>query len=67
MERIIVNLTPRASGALAGSVQLTGYTKTDIINRALSVYEYIESVRAKGGRLLVDIPDDPILTELMIF
>ncbi|MCW2913795.1 MAG: hypothetical protein JWN52_1863 [Actinomycetia bacterium] len=49
MERVTVNLTARASDALRESVELTGDTKTDTINRALLIYAFLQSVMQGGG------------------
>jgi hypothetical protein len=49
MERVTVNLTARASEALRESVELTGDTKTDTINRALLVYAFLQRVMREGG------------------
>lgn len=40
-----------ASQALAETAALTGYSKTDVVNRALTVYAHIERHRALGGKL----------------
>lgn len=53
MERLTVNLTDRAADALRATALLTGDNKTDTVNRALSVYAYMEELRAAGGSLLV--------------
>lgn len=47
-----MNLTPRASEALAKGMELTGDTKTDTVNRALQVYAYLEKIRAEGGEIM---------------
>lgn len=65
-ERVTVNLTKRASRSLEEIVELTGDGKTDAINRALSVYAYVEKVLKGGGRLLVQEPGSE-LRELVIF
>jgi hypothetical protein len=49
MERVTVNLTARASQALRESVELTGDTKTDTINRALLIYAFLQGVMQEGG------------------
>src|SRR4051794_1094496 len=41
MERVTVNLTPRASEALREAVELSKDSKTDTINRALQVYAFV--------------------------
>lgn len=53
LERVTVNLTPRAARALEQAGQITGDTKTDTINRALQVYAYLEQVTRDGGAIYV--------------
>jgi hypothetical protein len=53
LERVTVNLTPRASKALAETAQLTGDSKTDTINRALQVYAFVQSIIEGGGAMYV--------------
>lgn len=65
LERVTVNLIPRASRALEQAGQLTGDSKTDTINRALQVYAYLEEVWSKGGKILVET--DGKYTELKFF
>jgi hypothetical protein len=65
LERVTVNLIPRASRALEQATDLTGDSKTDSINRALQVYAYLEEVWSKGGAVLVEI--DGQRTELKFF
>lgn len=65
LERLTVNLIPRASRALEQACQLTGDSKTDTINRALQVYAYLEEVWAKDGAVLVKTGDS--VTEVKFF
>lgn len=67
LERVTVNLTMRASRALEETVELTGDSKTDSINRALSVYAYVTKVLQDGGSIFVQDKDDTELKQLMIF
>ncbi|WP_409461883.1 hypothetical protein [Amycolatopsis sp. GA6-003] len=68
LERVTVNLAPRASRALERAVNITGDSKTDTINRALQVYAYLEEVWAKDGQVLVrNSPDDDEVTILKFF
>ena len=53
LERVTVNLTPRASRALESVTVLTGDSKTDTINRALQIYAFLEETVAKGGTVVV--------------
>lgn len=68
MERVTVNLAPRAVRALEKSVGLTGDSKTDTINRALQVYAYLEEVWHRDGQVLIrNGPDDDEATVLKFF
>ncbi len=53
LERVTVNLIPRAAQALQRAVELTGDSKTDTINRALQAYVYLEEVTRSGGDIYV--------------
>ena len=53
LERVTVNLVPRASKALEATTKLTGDTKTDTINRALQVLHVLEDAMARGGEVVV--------------
>lgn len=50
-ERVTVNLTQRASAALAEAMELTGDTKTDCLNKALLVYAMVRKAQQEGGAL----------------
>jgi hypothetical protein len=51
-ERVTVNLTGKGAEALA-KLARTGDSKTDIINRSLSIYEFFEGVIREGGEVYV--------------
>ncbi len=53
LERITVNLVTRAWRALQLAAELTGDSKTDIINRAIQVYAYVTEIEANGGAVYV--------------
>jgi hypothetical protein len=55
-ERITVNLTPKAADGLRRLQERTGLSKTDLINRAVLVYEFIESHLSAGYDLLIREP-----------
>ncbi|MDQ3762358.1 MAG: hypothetical protein M3460_11950 [Actinomycetota bacterium] len=57
LERVTVNLTPRAWNALEATVQRTGDSKTDTINRALQVYNYLDEIMHSGGAVYVQDPN----------
>ena len=51
-DRITVGLIPKAAGGLAALRERTDLSKTDLVNRAISLYEFIDAQIA-GGRELV--------------
>jgi hypothetical protein len=67
VERVTVNLTPRASEALERAVRLTGDTKTDTINRALQLYAYLEGIMQADGSVYVRPGPDAETERLRIF
>ncbi len=52
-DRITVALIPKAVEGLAHLVATTGYSKTDIVNRAITLYEFIESQLQAGNDLIL--------------
>lgn len=52
-ERMTVGLIPKAVSDLADLLTLTGLSKTDILNRAVSLYAFISQQLAEGNELLV--------------
>jgi hypothetical protein len=57
LERVTVNLTPRAWHALEATVHRTGDTKTETINRALQIYNYLDELMHSGGAVYVQDPN----------
>ena len=55
-ERITVALIPKAGGDLQRLQDRTNLSKTDIVNRAISLYEFFESQLNAGQDLLVRDP-----------
>jgi hypothetical protein len=51
-ERITVVLLPKAAAGLACLQERTGLSKTDLVNRAISLYEFADS-RLRDGRDLI--------------
>jgi hypothetical protein len=52
-ERITVALIPRAGADLQKLQDRTGQGKTDIVNRAISLYEFIDAQVSAGHELAV--------------
>lgn len=53
VDRITVALIPKAAEALQQLMESTGLSKTDIVNRALTLYEYIDSQQAAGNDMIL--------------
>jgi hypothetical protein len=58
LEQLHAKLVPPASDSLARLVHLTRLSKTDVVNRALQVYCFIEEQKLQGGELLVRKHDE---------
>ena len=52
-ERITVALIPKVEQDLQSLRGRTGLSKTDIVNRALSLYEFIDQQLHEGGEVLI--------------
>ena len=52
-DRVTVALVPKAAGDLQETVERTGLSKTDIVNRAVSLYEYLDARLSQGAELLI--------------
>ena len=53
VDRITVALVPKASEGLQHLTATTGLSKTDVVNRAITLYEYIDSQLADGRDLIL--------------
>jgi len=63
LQRVTVNLIPKAADSLDRLAERTTMSKTDVINRALQLYDFIDGVTAGGGDVLVRPKDGA--TELL--
>ncbi len=52
--RLTVNLTEKAYADLTGTVDQTGRSKTDTVNRAVILNAWIEDITQRGGKLYVE-------------
>jgi hypothetical protein len=52
-ERITVALIPKAASDLLHLQSTTGLSKTDIVNRAISLYEFIQSQIDAGSAVII--------------
>jgi hypothetical protein len=52
-DRVTVALVSKAAADLQCTIERTGLSKTDIVNRALSLYEYVDARLTTGDELLI--------------
>jgi hypothetical protein len=52
-KRVTVGLQPRPAQAMDDLVARTGLSKTEIVNKAITLYSFVESVQSAGHDLLV--------------
>ena len=52
-ERITVALIPRAAGDLERLQDRTHLSKTDLVNRAISAYDFLDQLMRSGDDLLI--------------
>jgi hypothetical protein len=52
-DRVTVALVPKAAGDLQQTVERTGLSKTDVVNRAVSLYEYIDARLSRGDEIMI--------------
>ena len=57
-QRIMVALISKAAADLASTHERTNLTQTDIVNRAISLYEFIDSELAAGAEVLLRRADN---------
>jgi len=58
VERIKVNLIRKASNALHDAASRSGLSQTDVINRALILYDALDQLQEEGGQIFVREKDD---------
>ena len=52
-DRVTVALVPKAADDLQRTVERTGLSKTDILNRAITLYNFIDGRLSEGAELLI--------------
>jgi hypothetical protein len=53
LTRLTVNLLPKADAALQSAATREGMSRTDVVNRALQLYDFAGQIGDEGGQLLV--------------
>lgn len=56
-ERYSVTLVPPAVQAIAELTETTGLSKTDVINRAVQIYAFLDAQTRGGADLQLKLPD----------
>lgn len=55
-----MNLTDNSATALREATEATGLNKTDVINRSVQLYAWIETQLSRGAELRIVEPDGSI-------
>ena len=66
-ERITVALIPKAADDLQRLQERTGLSKTDLVNRAISLYEFIDAQLREGREILIRDPDKAEINRVHLF
>ena len=56
LTKVSANFVPRAMAALDLASQLTGDSRTDVLNRAVQVYAYLAKMMEEGNLIFVENP-----------
>lgn len=64
LHKVTVNLTGRSWAAANLAAESTGLSRTDVINRAIQVYAYLEHETAQGGEVYVKAKDSEVMEKL---
>lgn len=56
LTRVTINLVPPAADALASSTARERLSKTDVVNRALRMYDFLSASTAAGCEVVVRRP-----------
>jgi hypothetical protein len=63
--RITVGLIDQAAGDLQATHDRTGLSKTDIVNRAITLYEFVAAELDSGAELIVRRDGNDLLIKLL--
>lgn len=65
--RVTVNLNSKSTRALDEIVANSDDSQTDVINRAIQVYAYLEAAMAEGSRIYLEDPGSQTRERLRFF
>lgn len=63
--RVMVTLVPKAAVDLQDTHERTGMSKTDVVNRAISLYAFFEAEMEAGNELIVRRDGQDFLIKLL--
>ena len=64
-ELVAVTLVPKAATDLQSTHERTRMSKTDIVNRAVSLYEFVEAEMSSGAEIIVRRDGEDYVVELL--
>jgi hypothetical protein len=64
-DRVTVALVPKAATDLQSTHERTRMSKTDIVNRAVSLYEFVETEMSAGAELIVRRDGEDYVVKLL--
>jgi hypothetical protein len=64
-DRVTVALVPKAATDLQHTHERTHMSKTDIVNRAVSLYEFVEAEMSAGAELIVRRDGEDYVVKLL--
>jgi len=62
---VTVALVPKAASDLQSTHERTRMPKTDIVNRAVSLYEFVDAEMSAGAELIVRRDGEDYIVELL--
>jgi hypothetical protein len=65
VDRVTVALVPKAATDLQSTHERTHMSKTDIVNRAVSLYEFVEAEMSAGAELIVRRDGEDYVVKLL--
>lgn len=63
--RVTVTLVPKAATDLQSTHERTRMSKTDIVNRAISLYEFVEAEMSSGAEIIVRRDGEDYVVEML--
>lgn len=61
LTKISFNATRKTVNALEAAAETDGFSRTDVLNRAVQVYEMVTKELAQGSELMLSRPDGSLI------